>query len=300
MALGDRGPAWAILQDGRLHFHHGPIDLIISLEGPVSARNKAAKAAWQRFAPLLAELVQELDVLRAPLADPRPEVRSPVARRMIAACWPYRDDFITPMAAVAGSVADEILDVLAISAPLDRAIVNNGGDVAFRLAADRALISGIVADVRQPRIVGTLNVCACYPERGIATSGWRGRSQSLGIADVVTVLADSSAAADAAATMIANAVNAEHPAIRRRPAVEVKIDSDLGDRLVTVDVGTLPEAVVAAALDDGRRVAEGFFARGLIGAALIILQEEHRTVGPMPQLMGEMPSGLRSYHYMRG
>jgi hypothetical protein len=43
--------------------------------------------------------------------------------------------------------------------------------------------------------------------RGVATSGWRGRSFSLGIADAVTVLARSGAEADAAATLIANAVN---------------------------------------------------------------------------------------------
>ena len=65
--------------------------------------------------------------------------------------------------------------------------------------------------------------------RGIATSGWRGRSFSLGIADAVTVLADRAAAADAAATIIANAVDLPgHPAIVRVPACELAPDSDLG------------------------------------------------------------------------
>ena len=67
--------------------------------------------------------------------------------------------------------------------------------------------------------------------RGVATSGWRGRSFSLGIADAVTVLAATAAAADAAATIIANAVDLPgHPAIARRPASELEDDSDLGDR----------------------------------------------------------------------
>ena len=53
--------------------------------------------------------------------------------------------------------------------------------------------------------------------RGIATSGWRGRSFSLGIADAVTVLAATAAEADAAATVIANAVDLPgHPAIDTR------------------------------------------------------------------------------------
>jgi ApbE superfamily uncharacterized protein (UPF0280 family) len=84
--------------------------------------------------------------------------------------------------------------------------------------------------------------------RGIATSGWRGRSQSLGIADAVTVLARTAAAADAAATLVANAVDIEHPSIRRLPARDVKHDSDLGERLVTVAVEPLPATAIARAL----------------------------------------------------
>jgi uncharacterized protein len=66
------------------------------------------------------------------------------------------------------------------------------------------------------------------PVRGIATSGWRGRSFSRGIADSVTVLAKTAAMADAAATVIANAVNVVHPGIVRRPACDIRDDSDWG------------------------------------------------------------------------
>ena len=70
--------------------------------------------------------------------------------------------------------------------------------------------------------------------RGIATSGWRGRSFSLGIADSVTVLADNAAMADAAATMIANSVNIKnHPLIIKKPAKEIYEDSDLKNLMVT-------------------------------------------------------------------
>ena len=47
-------------------------------------------------------------------------------------------DFITPMVAVAGSVADYILD--AMGGGLDRAIVNNGGDIALHLKREPFLI----------------------------------------------------------------------------------------------------------------------------------------------------------------
>ena len=76
--------------------------------------------------------------------------------------------------------------------------------------------------------------------RGVATSGWRGRSFSLGIADAVTVFAGTAAVADAAATLIANAVDLPgHPAFARAPARRCDPQSDLGERLVTVDVGPL-------------------------------------------------------------
>ena len=115
---------------------------------------------------------------------------------------------------------------------------------------------------------------------GIATSGWRGRSQSLGIADAVTVLADCAAVADAAATLIANAVNGEHPAIRRLPARSVKQDSDLGELPVTVDVGPLPAATVHSALASGAALAAQLRTRGLIRAAYLALQQQAVSVAP--------------------
>ena len=87
--------------------------------------------------------------------------------------------------------------------------------------------------------------------RGVATSGWQGRSHSLGIADAVTVLARCAAVADAAATLIANAVDVDHPGIRREPARVLDEDSDLGDRPVTVAVPALDPETIDAALDAG-------------------------------------------------
>jgi len=111
------------------------------------------------------------------------------------------------------------------------------------------------------------------PVRGIATSGWRGRSFSLGIADAVTVLAESAAAADAAATVIANAVDLKsHPAVHRVPAREIAPDSDLLDLLVTRHVGTLSVQEIMVALDSGLKVAQELRAGRLIHSAALCLQ----------------------------
>jgi ApbE superfamily uncharacterized protein (UPF0280 family) len=265
------------LPDGRQHWRHGPIDLVIEARGEPAAVAAAHAAAWCHFEGLLAELVAELGALRSPVSA-SPVVRGQVARRMLAACLPYAPEFITPMAAVAGSVADEIVRFFDL-AGVERACVNNGGDIAIHLAPGQSLRIGLVADAYRPSVDADLTLDANGPVRGIATSGWRGRSFSLGVADSVTVLASTAATADAAATMIANAVDVDHPAIRRKPACEVKDDSDLGARLVTVDVGELPRRLVIDALERGAAAAATFLDRGLIIGAALALQKQWRTIG---------------------
>ena len=119
------------------------------------------------------------------------------------------------MAAVAGAVADEICAAMAAAGDLDRAYVNDGGDIALHLTPGTAITAAIAARAGLPDRV---TIAHADPVRGIATSGWRGRSFSLGIADAVTVLARTAAEADAAATLIANAVDLPgHPAVARAP-----------------------------------------------------------------------------------
>ena len=268
-----------MLSDGRrLFLQHGPIDLIVEAWGDDDAVEAAYEAVAARFSDLLPLLAIELPLLKAPLGTTRPAVDGPVARRMVDACWPHRAVFITPMAAVAGSVADEMRDTLVATATLQRAYVNNGGDIAFHLARGERLTAGMVADLGHPAVLGQITIDSSMAVRGLATSGWRGRSCSRGIADAVTVLARSAAAADAAATMIANAVDVDHPAVTRAPASSVREDSDLGDILVTTDVGALPRAAVMRALEQGRREAERLCAAGLIEGAVLSLQGEIVTV----------------------
>jgi ApbE superfamily uncharacterized protein (UPF0280 family) len=198
---------------------------------------------------------------------------------MWRACAPLADVFITPMAAVAGAVADEILAAMTAGRDLKKAYVNNGGDIALHLAPGERFATGIVGDLAKPKIAAAARIGADDPVRGIATSGWRGRSFSLGIADAVKALARDGAAADAAATLIANAVAVEHPAIRRRPARELDPDSDLGEHPVTVGVGALDGAAVARALAGGEGAARAYRAAGHIAAAYIELAGRQAAVG---------------------
>lgn len=322
------GPAAGWLPGDRLHLQHGPIDLVIEAFGPPDEVATAYRQAWVAFRPVLDDLVAVLPLLRAPVtellaqtpASPRdrgdhaadcvipakagisrhrqqdPRLRGDDAHRqiapsspaaaMIAAATRHAPAFVTPMAAVAGAVADHVLAAMTAGRRLDRAYVNNGGDAALWLTSGTEITAA-----GGPALADRIRVTAGSPVRGVATSGWRGRSHSLGIADAVTVLARTAAEADVAATLIANAIDLPgHPAVTRRPARDLAPDSDLGDRLVTVEVGPLSPEGIARALAVGRAAAEAMRRDALITAAALWLAGESVTVGDLPRAVGAIPA----------
>ena len=277
-----RLPQIALLPDGkRLHLQDGPIDLIVETRGGADAVRAAYEAAARRFTGLLDELCEELVELRQAADPKRCALKGVVARRMHAAVTPFAADcFITPMAAVAGSVAEEILGAMLGAAVLDRAYVNNGGDIALHLVRGEQFTVGLIDRPDSQGLMRTMVIGANDPIRGIATSGRHGRSFSLGIADAVTVLARTASQADAAATIIANAVDLPgHPAVIRVPANELQPDSDLGARPVTREVGALSESEIEQALEAGADCARRLLAAGLIEGAALRLKGETIVVG---------------------
>ncbi|MFD2181801.1 UPF0280 family protein [Rhodoplanes azumiensis] len=295
-ARNTRRPGARMLPDGRrLHLQDGPIDLIIEAFGPREIVEVAHRTALQRLTGLLDALCEELPALRRPVTTTSPAPTGSVSGRMVAAVQPYAGRiFITPMAAVAGSVADEIVAAMVsvAGAGLVRAYVNNGGDIALHLTPGTRFTTGLVDRPDHPTIFGTAEITADDPVRGIATSGAGGRSFSLGIADAVTILARDAASADAAATVVANAVNIAHPGIVRIPARDIQPDSDLGDLPVTRAVPSLAQPEIDAALDSGVVVAEQLRARNLIVAAALRLQGTTRTAGPLLRSAISEPSSF--------
>jgi ApbE superfamily uncharacterized protein (UPF0280 family) len=269
------GPVAATTPDGsRLHLQHGPIELIIEASGEKESVARSYQRAWDRFRTVLDELVEELPLLRRPFGEEHQRLQGSVARRMAAAVSRFSGTFVTPMAAVAGAVADEICDAMwADDGGLRRCAVNDGGDIAIRLTSRESFVVGLVPRLHRPAMLGSTTILAQDPVRGVATSGWQGRSFSLGIADAVTVLAADAATADAAATLLANAVDLPgHPAIQRTPATELAPDSDLGERLVTVGVGPLGVDEIETALAAGLAETEYMRKAGTIEAAVLCLE----------------------------
>lgn len=267
------------LPDGRLHFQHGPMDIVIGAEGRPEAVAQSHAAAWERFKGLLQELVSELPALRQPVQSTC-RLQGTVARRMWQAAHAHRQVYVTPMVAVAGSVAQEL--VAAYQRPgVLRAWVNNGGDIALHLTPGTSFKIGLYADLDRPASVtaaaglavdGVFTIGHDSPVRGVATSGWKGRSFSLGIADSVTVLAATAAQADAAASIIGNAVDVADAGIVRLPASQLKDDSDLRDIPVTVDVPALQTPQVQQALRAGQQRARELQTAGHIVSCVITCQ----------------------------
>lgn len=280
------GPQIVILKDPlRIHLHHGPIDIIARAWGSDGEIRLAYQFAAHRFESVLDELVSELTELRSPIGVDKPVFDGLIAQRMGQAVWPNRTVFVTPMAAVAGAVADEILAAMIGVDTLEKAMVNNGGDVALFLSPGSHLSSAIVANLDNPAVDAKLIIDSRSSVRGIATSGWRGRSLSFGVADAVTVLAETAAEADVAATLIANAVTVDDPSVERAPAQEVRDDTDLGERLVTVAVGQLSETAVTQALESGARTARRMIHNGHAEAAYLSVQGRVRIIDESPVLV---------------
>ena len=273
------------MADNRLHLQHGPIDIIAHVDAPEEVRKRLYTSASNRFSTVLVELVAEMDLLKQPWSADLPDPKGGIAQKM---CFAVRGSgiFVTPMAAVAGAVADEVLEAMLNEAKntdpcleeIQRMYVNNGGDIAFWLNAGESFSIGVVDNPGIPELNARVSLTYESLVRGIATSGWRGRSQSLGIADAVTVLAGSAAIADAAATLIANDVNVDYPGILKRPASEVKDESDLGMLPVTVDVPPLPFDQISEALKRGAQTAGNFIRTGKIEAAYLSLQKQTLVV----------------------
>lgn len=293
-------PVAARLPDGRrLHLQHGPVDLVVEVTGPRHVVEAAEAAVIGRFESILPRLVDQLPSLRTAFDDTRPDrlgdgaaPSSPVARRMVTATARFPGVFRTPMVCVAGSVADEMLATVAEVSGVERAYVNNGGDLAFHLAEGASLTVGLVPSLETGRADGSLTVHAADDVRGLATSGAGGRSYSFGIADAVTVVASRAALADVAASLIANDVDLpDHPAIERAPASSLEPDSDLGERAVTVQVGPLGNDEVAAALDRGVATARRLLAAvPELRGAVLALRGARRVVGPAVAHLDERPA----------
>ncbi len=258
------GP-YRVLKPGRVLVDHGPMTLTIQATASGQPHPLAALAGAERAMTLLDELVPHLSLARRAVSEisELPAGAPEVLRRMVAAVRALDEGDFTPMAAVAGAFAELIAEAV-LAAGADRAIVNNGGDIAARAAPGERIRVGIVSDLASRRCAHYLDLADGMD--GVATSGFGGRSLTKGIASAAVAVAASASVADALATALGNATNVTHPApaIERCLAEELDPGTDIRGHVVTRRIGPLPRDVRRAALQNGDRRARQLHQRGVL------------------------------------
>jgi uncharacterized protein len=262
----------------------GPMRMFIdaSQEG-VRRPDLCTKAARQAI-DFLGEIASDKQVLQRPAISMKSPGRGRLAHAMWKATCMVGDADLTPMAAVAGTIADATADYL-LTMGLDRVIVNNGGDVALRLAPGETVAVGIREDVNRPTVSHRVRVTAEDHVCGICTSGLGGRSFTRGVASAATVFASRASLADAAATAVANATNVSSTSIRRGLADTIDPETDLKGISVTISVGSLTDTEIERALSQGISRAETLVMRGLITGACVFVQGRGRSTFALSRLM---------------
>ncbi len=247
---------------------NGPLRLVIqAFSGSVAKIELVKEAADYAFDCLdrVAGLQQLLKQRHGLITSPPKDI---IASVMWESVHLIGDEDLTPMAAVAGTIADFVADWL-FSHDVTKVIVDNGGDIAIRLKTGEIARVGFRSVVDSQEITHVIHLDSKFSFWGVNTSGMGGRSLTRGIASAVTVFAKSSSVADAAATAVANDCFAEDEKICQVPARIVDRHTDLGDMLVTISTIGVSEETEKRALQYGLKKAEQLLERGVIRGAVI-------------------------------
>lgn len=262
-----------ILSDGSIYVDVGPVQMRVHVWQGERPRTDLARAGADKAYYLLEELSEHRGAITSNILVVNPDPAYPrVVNRMIESVRKTGDASMTPLAAVAGTVADEVADFICGLEPVTKVVVNNGGDIAIRLQEGASVRIGVQEDLSRSEFSNVLVVDGSHGIRGVATSGMGGRSFTKGIASAVTIAAPSGSLADAAATLIGNAVNVLSPNIKKVRAEEIDPDTDIPGHLVTVSVGELSDREVERALASGMEMAGELRRRGLIAGAILALK----------------------------
>lgn len=229
-----------VLEDGRVFIDYGPASMVVTARRDGENLHGLIKDAFPVLQAALAEIADSLPVLRLPPDKIRARSLTGLARVMTEAALATGEPSLTPMATVAGTVADCVADWL-FSRGADLVLVNNGGDVAIRLDVGQSLRMGILPDQDKGTVTQVVEIRAGDGIGGVCTSGLGGRSLTRGIANSVTVFSSRCAAADACATHIANCTYIDSPAVKTAIAGEIEPDSDIAHLSVVTSVGRLTE-----------------------------------------------------------
>lgn len=259
------------LKPGKYYLDYGPMQMTLQAFNHDEPLDEEIKAAAAYACELLKELSANLQLARIPAVHIKKTENLPlILKKMIDATKKCQDPSLTPMAAVAGSMADLVADYLVLKGAT-RAIVNNGGDIALRIEDDNPIRVGIASYIDAPSYDYVIQLDRRSAVRGIATSGLGGRSFTKGIAFAVVCLGADGGTADACATVVANNVYYPHPGIKQMAAEKLDPSTDIAGQLVTVSVEGVDSGTYQKALRNGLDKARQFYQQDLLKGAILFV-----------------------------
>lgn len=262
-----------VLQEGAVMAECGPMRLIISsFIGKVPQREMNVRAAKEAFV-YLRRIGELQDRLKRHYSSLPGNLKDPLALEMIQSALAVGDQDLTPMAAVAGTIADAVADFL-YHRGMTRVVVNNGGDISVRLSGKETVRVGIREDILSEAFSQVVVLNTERVSWGVATSGLGGRSLTRGIASAATVIAQRASVADAAATAVANASFVAHDKVICRKAETVDPRTDIPELPVTVEVGTLNREIKVIAVSHAMKRARELVERGVILGGFVAVAGE--------------------------
>lgn len=260
------------LEPGKIILDYGPILMTIEASRKGFPLSKAAiKGAKMAMEELNALSQVQWRAKMAASGTASDDSDPDVLKLMIQASKATEEPDITPMAAVAGAFAEKTLNKTR-KFGAKKIIVNNGGDIAVCLEHNSSIRVGIISNLSDRQITHYIEIKDNEHIGGIATSGFGGRSFTKGIASALVVLAESASLADACATMVANAVFADHPTIRQTPAEQIDPLTDIKGQMVTESVGKLDPKTIQTAIALGKEKFFQYRERGLLQGVVIAVQ----------------------------
>jgi ApbE superfamily uncharacterized protein (UPF0280 family) len=243
-----------ILEPGKVHFDYGPVSMVLSASAEGGPLTELCCGAFEAVDAALREITDSLPILRLYAPQIPPAILKGLPRRMLESVLAAGDPLMTPLAAVAGAVADAAADWL-FDRGADQVLANNGGDIALRLGPGKSVKLGIVSSLALGEIDQVLTITEADGIGGIATSGLGGRSFTRGIAQGLTAFARSGVLADALATHLANASFIPSPRIYTGKAGILDPNSDIADLDVVIGMDQLSPDEVRRSLDQVREEA---------------------------------------------
>ncbi|MFO7740164.1 MAG: hypothetical protein R6V46_16915 [Desulfatiglandaceae bacterium] len=262
-----------MLPDGAVMAECGPMRLVISAAvGKVTQRETAVQAAETSFT-YLERIARLRGVLSRRMDEIPKDLEDSLGLQMVRSVLAVGDEDLTPMAAVAGTIADAVADYL-FARGMSKVVVDNGGDVAVRLRRGASVRVGIRPEVGRQDITVVIALDSRSGSWGVTTSGFGGRSLTRGVASAVTVIARSASVADAASTAIANASFVTDDGVIQRRAEEIEPETDLVGLPVTVKVAQLAQEKKIRAVSNAIKRAEALIDKDIIFGAFVAVQGE--------------------------